>query len=102
MTLIKLQLIDEKLIGLGRSQIYNKNLMHIITKLGSDILDLVLSQIFDIFLRNELVDVLSLDELLLIDVRKLAVIENYFMKLIKVKKNSNDNFKRVFKAIIFR
>lgn len=61
MTLIKLQLIDEKLVGFKHNQIYNKNLVHLIAKLGSDILDLVLSQIFDIFLRNELVDVLNLD-----------------------------------------
>jgi hypothetical protein len=102
MTLIKLQLIDEKLIGLKHNQIYNKNLVHIIAKLGSDILDLVLSQIFDIFLRNELVDVLNLDELLRIDVKLLIVIENYFVKLIRMKDESKGSFKRIFNSLIFK
>jgi hypothetical protein len=80
-----LELIDEKLLGFKHNQIYNKNLVHIIAKLGTDILDLVLSQIFDIFLRNDLVDVLNLDELLRIDIKLLIIIEDYFVKLIKMK-----------------
>lgn len=85
MTLIKLELIDEKLLGFKHNQIYNKNLVHIIAKLGPDILDLVLSQIVDIFLRNELVDALNLDELLLINIKHLVIIEDYFLKMIRMK-----------------
>lgn len=59
--------------------------MQIIAKLGTDVLNLVVSQIFDIFLRNELVDLLQVDELLKIDIARLQVIENHFLKLIKMK-----------------
>jgi hypothetical protein len=102
MTLIKLQLIDEKLLGFKHNQIYNKGLVHIISKLGSDILDLVLSQIFDIFLRNDLVDVLNLDELLKIDIKHLVIIEDYFVRLIKMKENSKYTFRRNFNTLIFK
>jgi hypothetical protein len=61
MTLIRLELIDEKLLGLKHNQIYNKNMTSTLAKLGLEVLDIAVSQIFDIFLRNDLVEVLNFD-----------------------------------------
>ena len=76
MTLIRLELIDEKLLGLKHNQIYNKNMTSTLAKLGLDFLDITVSQVFDIFLKNDLVEVLNFDELLKINVKHLIVFES--------------------------
>lgn len=102
MTLIRLELIDEKLLGLKHNQIYSKNMTSTLAKLGPEVLDIAVSQIFDIFLRNDLVEVLNFDELLKINVKHLTIIDDYFTKVLKMKNNSWYNYRRNFTSLIFK
>lgn len=102
MTLIRLELIDEKLLGLKHNQIYNKNMASTLAKLGLEALDIAVSQIFDIFLRNDLVEVLNFDDLLKINVDHLTIIDDYFTKVLKMKENSWYNYRRNFTSLIFK
>ncbi len=64
-------LINEKLFGFKSSHVYSKSLVTIVTK---DIMSIVQSQIFDLFLRNSEVTELYIDELLKIVISSLAML----------------------------
>ncbi len=61
---------------------------NLIAKMGPEILDIAVSHIFDIFLKNNLVEILNFDELLKINIKHLVIIEDFFARLVKMKGNS--------------
>ena len=101
MTLIKLDLIDEKLFGFKSSQVYSKSLVTIVAKIGKDIMNIVQSQVFDLFLRNSEVTELYIDELLKIEISSLLSIEAFLNKMIKMKLEKKP-FKKEFSGLIFK
>jgi hypothetical protein len=98
MTLIKLDLIDEKLFGFKSSQVYSKSLVTIVAKVGKDIMNIVQSQVFDLFLRNSEVTELYIDELLKIEISSLASIEAFLNKMAKMRRKEFSGL--VFKEFI--
>jgi hypothetical protein len=98
MTLIKLDLIDEKLFGFKSSQVYSKSLVAIVAKVGKDIMNIVQSQVFDLFLRNSEVTELYIDELLKIEISSLASIEAFLNKMAKIRRKEFSGL--VFKEFI--
>ncbi len=98
MTLIKLDLIDEKLFGFKSSQVYSKSLVAIVAKVGKDIMNIVQSQVFDLFLRNSEVTELYIDELLKIEISSLASIEAFLNKMAKMRRKEFSGL--VFKEFI--
>ena len=98
MTLIKLDLIDEKLFGFKSSQVYSKSLVTIVAKVGKDIMNIVQSQVFDLFLRNSEVTELYIDELLKIEISSLASIEAFLNKMARMRRKEFSGL--VFKEFI--
>lgn len=63
-------------------------------KLGKEALSMVEAQIFDLFLRNSLIEELSVDELLKIEPSSLRSMESYLIRLNKLKQEGNRPFKK--------
>lgn len=102
MTLIKLDLIDEKLFGFKSSQVYSKSLVAIVAKVGKDIMNIVQSQVFDLFLRNSEVTELYIDELLKIEISSLTSIEAFLNKMMKMKQEEKKAFRKEFSGLFFK
>lgn len=101
-TLVKLDLIDEKVFGLKGSSIHSKGLLGVISKLGKDMLSLVQTQLFDLFLKNTLVDLLKVDELLKIEASSLRCIEVYLQRLMKEREQGQRPFRKDFGELVFK
>lgn len=63
---------------------------------------MVQAQIFDLFLRNSLIQELSVDELLKIEPSSLKSIENYLIRLNKLKVEGKRSFKKEFSSMTFK
>jgi hypothetical protein len=58
--LVKLDLVDGALFGF-KGSLSNKNYLSIISKLGKEVFTVVQRQLFDLFLKNNLVELLNID-----------------------------------------
>jgi len=96
LTLNKLELIDEKYYMFGSTRFNPSGLannLSFITKAGTEALRITQQQIIELFMKNEFIDVLSIDEMLKVQLECLRVAVNY-LKTTKVV--------RPLKELIFR
>jgi hypothetical protein len=101
-TLVKLDLVDGALFGF-KGSLSSKSYLTVVARLGKELLTLVQTQLFDLFLKNSLVELLNIDELLKIESFSLRSIEGYLVKQMKLREEGGQqSFRKEFAGMVFK